>query len=305
MQWNQIKTLFILCFLVLNIYLLYLLLDKQKEADIGVIEREDATLEEQLESENITYGDLPDVEDKEAFLSVKQKKFEKEDKKHLDDFSNQESIILDDNFIISEYKDPIKIPSDASAGTLSNLIKNDMLYSEEYEFWSWNEQYNVLVFFQEKNERPIYFNRNGIILVFLNEKNEAISYVQTMLGDTEEAEDKKSLIQPIKAIETLYLTNQLNAGENVSNMKMGYHTRVPLADGIQVFVPTWKVSIDEERNYFVNAIEGFTFSGNDGDFLNETISTYHDSIRSASVENKDLKKTILEQLSNRLDGSEE
>lgn len=199
MQWNQIKTLFILCFLVLNIYLLYLLLDKQKEADIGVIEREDATLEEQLESENITYGDLPDAEDKEAFLSVKQKKFEKEDKKDLDDFSNQESIILDDNFIISEYKDPIKIPSDASAGTLSNLIKNDMLYSEEYEFWSWNEQFNVLVFFQEKNERPIYFNRNGIILVFLNEKNEAISYVQTMLGDTEEAEDKKSLIQPIKA----------------------------------------------------------------------------------------------------------
>lgn len=305
MQWNQIKTLFILCFLVLNIYLLYLLLDKQKEADIGVIEREDATLEEQLESENITYGDLPDAEDKEAFLSVKQKKFDKDDKKKLDDFSNQESIILDDNFIISEYKDPIKIPTDATSGTLSSLIKNDMLYSEEYEFWSWNEQFNVLVFFQEKNERPIYFNRNGIILVFLNEKNEAISYVQTMLGDTEEAEDKKSLIQPIKAIETLYLTNQLNAGENVSNMKMGYHTRVPLADGIQVFVPTWKVSIDEERNYFVNAIEGFTFSGNDGDFLNETISTYHDSIRSVSVENKDLKKAILEQLSNRLDGSEE
>src|SRR5690625_999101 len=305
MQWNQIKTLFILCFLVLNVYLLYLLLDKQKEADIGVIEREDATLEEQLESENITYGDLPDAEDKEAFLSVKQKKFEKEDKKDLDDFSNQESIILDDNFIISEYKDPIKIPSDATAGTLSNLIKNDMLYSEEYKFWSWNEQFNVLVFFQEKNERPIYFNRNGIILVFLNEKNEAISYIQTMLGDTEEAEDKKSLIQPIKAIETLYLTNQLNAGENVSNMKMGYHTRVPLADGIQVFVPTWKVSIDEERNYFINAIEGFTFSGNDDDFLKDTISTYHDSIRSASVENKDLKKAILEQLSNRLDGSEE
>jgi len=305
MQWNQIKTLFILCFLVLNVYLLYLLLDKQKEADIGVIEREDATLEEQLESENITYGDLPDAEDKEAFLSVKQKKFEKEDKKDLDDFSNQESIILDDNFIISEYKDPIKIPSDATAGTLSNLIKNDMLYSEEYKFWSWNEQFNVLVFFQEKNERPIYFNRNGIILVFLNEKNEAISYIQTMLGDTEEAEDKKSLIQPIKAIETLYLTNQLNAGENVSNMKMGYHTRVPLADGIQVFVPTWKVSIDEERNYFINAIEGFTFSGNDDDFLKDTINTYYDSIRSASVENKDLKKAILEQLSNRLDGSEE
>lgn len=307
MQWNQIKTLFILCFLVLNIYLLYLLLDKQKEADIGIIEREDATIEEQLESENITYNPLPDANDKEGFLSVEQKVFDDEDKKNLEKFNNQESVILDDNFIISEYVEPIKIPRDASDSSLSNLIKDNMLYAEEYKFWTWNEEFNVLVYFQEKNERPIYFNRNGIILVFLDENNETTSYIQTMLGDAEEAEEKKSLIQPIKAIETLYLTNQLNAGEKVTNTNIGYHTRVPLADGIQVFVPTWKVSVDDERNYFINAIEGFTFSGNDGDFLKETIEAYTTSIRSATIENKELKEEILKQLSSRLDtdGSEE
>jgi len=307
MQWNQIKTLFILCFLILNIYLLYLLLDKQKEADIGVIEREDATLEEQLESEDITYEDLPEADDKEAFLSVKQKKFDSDDKDKLDDFSNQESVILDDNFIISEFKEPIKIPKDATSSTLSGLVKGDLLYADEYKLWSWNKDFNVLVYFQEKNDRPIYFNRNGIVLVFLNEDNEAISYIQTMLGDTEEAEDKKSLIQPIKAIETLYLTNQLNSGEKVTDTEMGYHTRVPLADGIQVFVPTWRMNVDQERNYFINAIEGFTFSGNDADFLQETFETFSGSIHSASIKDKEFKKKILEQLSNRLDdnGSEE
>lgn len=309
MQWNQIKTLFILSFLVLNIYLLYLVLDKQKEADIGIIERKDATIEEQLESEDITYVDLPEIGEKESFLSVEQKTFEEKDMDALKDFSNQESVILDDNFIISHYKETIKIPKNVTEETLSSLVKKDMLYSDEYDFWSWNKDFNVLVFFQKKNERPIYFNRSGIILVFLNDNNEAIGYIQTMLGDAaEEGEDKKSLIQPIKAIETLYLSNQLNTGEKVTNMKIGYHTRVPLADGVQVFVPTWKVSVDDERNYFINAIEGFTFSGNDSDFLRETIETYADYIRAATIKNEELEEAILEQLKSRLDainGSEE
>src|SRR5699024_6181071 len=103
MQWSQIKTLFILCFLVLNIYLLYLVIDKQKEADIGIIEREDATIEEQLESEDITYIDLPEVKDEEPFLSVEQKVFDSEDASSLDEFSNQDAAIFDENIFISVF----------------------------------------------------------------------------------------------------------------------------------------------------------------------------------------------------------
>src|SRR5699024_1020580 len=180
MQWSQIKTLFILCFLVLNIYLLYLVIDKQKEADIGIIEREDTTIEEQLESEDITYGDLPEVKDEEPFLSVEQKNFDREDASSLDKFSNQDAAIIDKNIIISVFDNPIQLPSNATDQTILSLLKDDILYPEEYDFWGWNKEYNVLVFFQKKNERPIYFNRGGMVLFFLNKENEVSGYIQTM-----------------------------------------------------------------------------------------------------------------------------
>lgn len=302
MQWGQIKTLFILCFLVLNIYLLYLVIDKQKEADIGVIEREDATIEERLESEDISYDNLPKLEeDKEPFLYVEQKKFSKNDKKALGKLSNQESVVLDDNYIISAFEDPIKIPDDATGETVSSLFESEIIYADNYRFWNWNEDLNVLVFFQEKNERPIYFNMNGLVLVLLNDDNEAVGYIQTMLGESEEGEEEKSLIQPIKVIESLYLSNQLNGGESVNDMSIGYHTRVPLSDGMQVFVPTWKVKINDERDYYINAIEGFTFSASDSEFLHDTIETFYNYIRSTSSDHKDIKEIIMKELNDRQD----
>lgn len=286
-------------------------MDKQNEADIGVLERENPQIEEQLESEDIKYGDLPSIEDKESFLSVEQKSFDKQNRKSLESFKNQKATIIDKTFIMAAFDKPIKIPEDANADKIDSLVKTDLLYSDEYKFWSWNKEYNVLIFFQEKKDRPIYFNQNGLFLVFLNEKNEATSYTQTMLGEAEEEEEKKTLIQPIKAIETLYLTNQLNSGEEVTNMKMGYHTRVPLPDGVQVFVPTWKVNIDNERNYFVNAIEGFTFSGNDSEFLLEAFESNLVMIREATIDKKDdeeIKDTVIDELDKRIEessGSEE
>lgn len=304
MQWNQIKTLFILCFLALNIYLLYLVIDKQKDADISVIERgEDATIEERLESEDIAYKEeeLPHVEEEEPFLSVEQKIFDKKDAEALSDLRNQKSEILDSNMIVSIFEEPFKLPNDLTEESLSTLLQSEILYPEQYKFGSWDESMNVLVFFQEKNDRPIYFNHNGMVLLFLNDDNEATGYIQTMLGESEEGEEKKSLIQPIKAIETLYLSNQLNSGEEVTKMSIGYHTRVPLTDGIQVFVPTWKVSVDNEREHYINAIEGFVFSGNDYEFLYDVIETYTTYIRSASIEDEEIKEKISEQLNNRLE----
>lgn len=302
MQWSQIKTLFILCFLVLDVYLLFLFIDKQKEADIGVIERQTAPIEQTLESENITIKELPEVPEDESFLSVKQKEFDEDDKKLLNQLTKQEVMIVDDNFIIAGLDKPVKIPDNITNDGLKELLKNIVLYPDEYEVWDTNEEYNAIVLFQRKNDRPVYFNRNGMLMLFLNEKNEIAFYTQTMLGEAEEhdQEDKKSLIKPIRAVETLYQSNQLNAGEEVTKIKIGYHTRIPLPDGVQVFVPTWKVTVNGERNYFVNAIEGFVFSSEDDKFVYDTIDKYLDRIFPL-IQDDEAKKNLWNQLKNKLD----
>ncbi|HLR41442.1 MAG TPA: two-component system regulatory protein YycI [Virgibacillus sp.] len=300
MQWSQIKTLFILCFLVLDVYLLFQFFDKQSEADIGVLERQDSPIEEQLEAENIKVPKLPEDVSDESFLSVKPKTFTEDELKKLEDFKNQEAIVLNSNFILSEFKDPVSLPSSGTKDKIEALVKKSILFSEEYKFWSWNKDMNVLIFFQEKAERPIYFNQNGMILVFLNDDNEMIFYTQTMLGEAEPRAEKKTLIKPIKAIETLYKANELKAGDEITKVDIGFHTRVPLENGIQVFVPTWKVSINDEKEYFVNAIEGFVFSGDENKFLTDVISTNIGSINQLK-DRKELKESILNQLEQRLE----
>ena len=302
MQWSRIKTLFILCFIILDVYLLFIFLDKQKEADIGILERPDTTIEKQLEAENIKVGQLPEEQPDESFLSVQQKKFTADEIRQIENKDDQELSMMNETFIFSKFIEPITVPKGAKSEIITELVNDHVLYPDEYVFWDWNKDFNVILFFQKKNDRPIYFNQNGMILFFLNDDNEIVSYTQTMLGEEEDRDDKKSIIKPIKAIETLYRWSQLNAGEEVTSMKIGYHTIVPLPDGVQVFVPTWKVTVNHERNYFVNAIEGFIFWGKDEDFLEETMEEYSEKVRSTENQSE-LREDLLRQLNKKLEMS--
>src|SRR5690625_190845 len=89
MQWGKIKTLFILSFLILNIYLLVQLLEKQEDADKDILERSESTIEEQLKEDQIVIPELPEEQAKEPYISVKEKVFEEEDFHKYDGFKDR------------------------------------------------------------------------------------------------------------------------------------------------------------------------------------------------------------------------
>ncbi|MGY0694636.1 two-component system regulatory protein YycI [Virgibacillus sp. FSP13] len=301
MQWSQIKTLFILCFLVLDVYLLIQFLDKQEKNDFDVMEEQESTIEQQLKLEDIKIPkELPDGELEESYISVKQKMFTEKEMGELAKFDNQTTALATGNLIVSQFKEPIPI---ADSDEAKEVIKRNMLYPDDYKYWDWNKELNVLIFFQEKNDQPIYFNQSGLLLVYLNDENEITFYTQTMLG--EEVEDfdtsKKQLIKPIRAIDTLYNQNELHTGEEVTDAKIGFYTALPMTSGEQTFVPTWKITVNGERNYFINAIENFAFSSDDLTFLEESIT----AIKSEIVKmkgNEDLKKAINDELTTKVEG---
>lgn len=295
MQWGQIKTLFILSFLILDIYLIMQFIDKQDQENMGILEQEESTIEQRLEDENISIPDLPNEAENESFITVSPKIFTEDEIQIIEKLKDQETAIVN-NFIVSILKKPINI-SDKSIEDIETIVKSLIVFPDQYAFWDWNEELNVLIFFQQKHDRPVFFNQNGVVLVFLNEDEEITFYTQTVLGDATARQDKKQLITPIKAIETLYNTNELYPGDTITNVDIGFHTRVPLANGVQVFVPTWKVTIDDERDYFVNAIEGWIFSSNDINFLTETIK--HDIERLQKIDDdvsiKSIAHTLLKE----------
>lgn len=304
MQWNQIKTLFIICFLVLDVYLLFQYFNKQKEDDLSVQDRPDPTIEEQLARENIKVSNLPDQDYNESYITVRQQVLDEAEKKQLSALPNQKNTAIDDKFILSVFDKPVSIPKDAKDSELTALVSKHIIHADEYEFWTWDKKLNVLVFFQQKNDRPVYFNQNGMILVFLNENNEMTGYTQTMLAKPEQSKaDNKKLIKPIKAVETLYKSNQLNSGSEITKADLVFYTRVPLRNGVQVFVPTWKLAVtdkDEKKSFFVNAIEGFIIQSDETRFMTNTIEEDIDRIQNTEFDSK-LKERIIQMLNDRLE----
>ncbi|GAB3053790.1 two-component system regulatory protein YycI [Virgibacillus ainsalahensis] len=302
MQWSKIKTLFILCFLVLNVYLLYQFMQKQDVTDLEVLENQEASIEDRLEAENITVGDIDMEEKEEPYISVKPKTFTEEERNQISNLENQESAVIADNFLVSYLEDPVSVPEDATAQGIYSIVGPYLLYPEEYEFWEWDEELNALIFFQQKNDRPVYFNQSAVLLVFLNEENEMIFYTQTMLGEAETQTSNRSVKQPRQAIEVLLDWNELYSGDEVTHVDIGYMTRMPLPDGDQVFAPTYNITVEndsEERNYLFNALEGLPSPQDEKEFYEESIMNSITNISALNDENE-IKEPVLQILNQKL-----
>ncbi|HLQ72958.1 MAG TPA: two-component system regulatory protein YycI [Bacillota bacterium] len=285
MQWSQIKTLFIIAFLILNFYLLIQLLEQKEETDLTFMEREESSIEEQLAADDISLPDLPDAPDEEPYISVKQQSFDKDDLKAIKQLDDQKPVLLTEHLIFSTFEDPFEIKEDMPSDDIEERILNKVNHSSDYSYWNWNKDLNIIIFFQKQNERRIYYNQNGMLLAYLNDDNEVTHYTQSMLQEGEAMEDKESLIEPLRAVETIYNMQELNPGDSVSNVEIGFHTRVPLENGVQVFVPTWRVTVNDDVDYLVNAIEGFSFSGDENVFLKQSLESNEDLIN----QSEDLK----------------
>lgn len=296
MQWGHIKTLFILSFLILNVYLVSQFIDRQQE--VGYLDNQELPIEDQLASEQITNEADPVDVTQLPYISVVQREISEDDMEKLESFEDQRWEVLGDNLIISEFEDPLALAPDMTEEGMEAAIQPRVLYGEEYTFWDWNEELDVIIFFQQK-ERTIYYNENGLLLLFLNENNEVTHYTQTVLGETEIQGDLVQLNKPSQVIGQLFLGNYLNRGDAVTEIKVGYYSRIS-ADGIQVFAPTWKVTVNGERDHFVNAIEGFVYDSNEHEFLQNVMS--ENLVRMNLLEeDNELKESLMPLLETRLE----
>lgn len=297
MQWGHIKTLFILSFLFLNIYLIWALIDRQQ--DVGYLDNQELPIEDQLAAEEIKYDSIEVDVSQSAYISAIQKELTDEDLQELEDAQGQELEVFNNNLILAEFETPVRLSQNISMEELEMLIQMNFLHGEEYYFWDYNEELNVLLFFQEKEERVVYYNENGLLLIFLNDDRQATHYAQTILGESEVQGDLVQLNQPTQVIYQLFNANYLNRGDEITDMEIGYYSRIA-ADGIQVFAPTWKVTVNDERSHFVNAIEGIIYKNEQREFLLNMIQEYVGHLHALDDENP-LKDSMLPALERRLE----
>lgn len=252
MDWSRIKTIFILTFLVLDIYLVYQFINTRDAAQYEI--PKEATIEEKLRQDDIKYPELPEVKKKEQYISVRPKVFTKEE---LDKADGQVISLegSDGTTIVASLEKPVKLTSKFEPVEWTPFLKTNIYSGEQYKFWSKNEDTKTITYYQQFDDKTFYYNNTAKLVFYYNENNEVTSYKQTYLEVVNELGDEEELLTPLRAIETLYKKGLFKQKSEITKVELGYSTLVTLAAS-HVLTPTWRIVVDGDQNHFVHAFEG-------------------------------------------------
>ncbi|MFC7319861.1 two-component system regulatory protein YycI [Halobacillus campisalis] len=252
MQWGQIKTLFILSFLILDLFLLQQFLTKQEEAQVGTLQ--DSMFDESPAENNVEIsGDVPEEAPEVSFLIASLSDFTENQLEAIRDLTDQNAQVFNENLLVSTLAEPVAIEDDEEV--ISEVVREYVPFISQYSYWGWNEQRNKILFFQTTNTRTVYYNSGGVLMVDV-EDGQMTGYQLTQLReDEEDSGDERELLEPVDVIDILYEDQVITTGDEVTDMKIGYYSAATF-DPTQVFAPIWKITVNGEEDLFVNAVTG-------------------------------------------------
>ncbi|MFD3450539.1 two-component system regulatory protein YycI [Microbacteriaceae bacterium 4G12] len=254
MDWSKIKTIFIVTFLILDLFLVYQYTQKRNSNQLELMS--ETKVEDQLAEDKITYVDLPKDPLKEAYITGKSKEFKEEDIKGL---NKQTATLQDSKTITSKLKEAVHVPKNDKGYFFEEFLRTYILEGQKYKYWKTDDKEKKIYFFQQYKGKNVFYNQNASLVLDINENSDIVSYTQTMLTDVSEMGGSQDIITSLKALEALYLKNEIKQGSRVTKVELGYYNYTVLntsAAGIQVIAPTWHFVVNGKDDYFVNAIEG-------------------------------------------------
>ncbi|TYS31012.1 two-component system regulatory protein YycI [Bacillus pumilus] len=274
MEWNKTKTIFILAFLVLDIFLGFQYFEKRSTDHFAIIEKTD-TLEE-MKADGIKYGNLSDEAKIGYRITAEKKQYTKKDVDELADQKAKSTFPKkdkDDPVTLLEmtFNKPVALPKKDIKTAAANLVNQRLLDGKNYKLWSIDEESGKIVFFQTYKGKYIFqegledSETIGKITLDLNDKNEVVSYQQSMVTSINEVR-KETLVPALETVKDLYTQNMLSQNTTVKKVELGYYTQYPGAS-TQVMVPVWRVELEgvatgskkkTEEEYLINAIDGST-----------------------------------------------
>lgn len=250
MDWSKIKTIFILTFLILDVYLFFQFIKIRDENKYEFAT--EATFEDKLKADEIKYVDLPKTSAKDQYISAKPKIFTKDD---LDKLKGQMTYLKDATTIESAFVKPVQLSSKFSISEVTSFVRENILYGDHYQFFSENDKKGTITFYQQYENKEFYKNISGMITLNISKENKIISYEQTYLIGLDKMPTNEEVLPPINAIETLHQKGLLKPKSKVTDIELGYSTLVQLAAS-QVLTPTWHIVVNNKDDFFVNAFEG-------------------------------------------------
>lgn len=265
MDFKRIAHIFILAFGLLNVYLIISIVGRVDIQDTSSQPMSEDVISS-MESSNITIPDLEETEvaDREVYsLQANAHNLLETALEESDELSGT----IDENGMYYESfpSNPIDLEGDLNDGfteadyqTAQNFVLSDrVLLGEEYTLGQYDAIGRRFVFYQEVDGIPIADGTSEISL-FVNDEGEIYSYQQTYAGPVSRQGEPLNLINGQRAIEILFLNNEIRQGSEVLRPQLTYRRALYLED-LSMYSPAWVIPVDyasEQTSFRVDAVNG-------------------------------------------------
>ncbi|ANZ34341.1 two-component system regulatory protein YycI [Staphylococcus carnosus] len=252
MNWKYAKTLFIFVFIIINISLAIMYVNKINKSHINDVED---TNEVDFKQEEITIPkELPDVRGIKTQLITGRSKDFKDYAKSKSDVKSED----DGNLVVGTINPPISASSD-QVTSLKGYMKNNVYKGEYYQLYNTSD--HEAVFEQTYHGLPIMNNEKARLKFKINNNEETSSYRQRAIAEIGpskgENNQEKQVVSARKAIEALYYNRYLKRNDAVTSVRLGYYSVVKETN-VQVFQANWEIKVNHadqkgDKTYYVEA----------------------------------------------------
>ncbi|KAA6447219.1 two-component system regulatory protein YycI [Bacillus swezeyi] len=255
MEWNRTKTIFIIVFLILDIFLAFQYFDKRRINEFPILEK--STLQEDMKADHISYSNLSKESSKGSSISAQKRIFKESEIKSLKGQKPKPLMNMSKGDPVTEIKmefdKPIALPKTDIMTKAREIVNQEIIDGSKYKFWKIDKAQNQIIFFQTYNGNYIFQDRQnnannemGEVVLYFNDKNEVVSYKQSMLQEIKEVKTE-NLISAVGAVEALYYPDYLKKYSKIKSAELGYFTQYPLASA-QIFVPVWRIEVQRKTD---------------------------------------------------------
>lgn len=247
-DFRRIKIIFIITFAALNIYLLSVLLEKNATTLSFGSESTTLNIEEAMKADDISFPTLSTNQEKIPLLKTDKSRILESDQSKLEN----QTTVFEDGVLFSTLSETIPLEVDAEELAIVDrtpitdfILQGNVLNGAEYSFLTYLPLRRQLVYAQVANNIPIG-DSTGSITFNLDPDYEVISYEQTFAGEAEVQGNSRTVISQKRAVEALYLNNQIPANSTVRAVQLTYYRTLSLSD-MDIYSPMWYIEIEIEN----------------------------------------------------------
>lgn len=264
MDWSKAKTLLILTFLILNVYLVVQLMDRMIEPRIVATTASGKTIlkdreidEKQLQSVSRDIGYLTAEVDTGSLAPTSSSPI----KDAITSVQNQVEWSV-------RLAKPAPLDPKAMRDAATAFVQSSINHGSDYTFWKFDNKHNEMTFVQTYKGQPLYSTPEqsrednamigpSLLVLQLNDDKEIVSYRQRHLNEVVRQAQDVTLLSASEAVIQLSEQGLFPASKRMTGHKLGYFCLVTEGTkSVQILPPTWQIELDGEELYFVNAIDG-------------------------------------------------